>query len=240
MNVDISTISFNVRKTLAALAAVNASSAAPSLGQVQQLVVAAFGYDSVAAYRASIEEPTSYVSASHIVLDKERVMRRQVDFGFPDSANIWKPIGKPGISVGASASVVKPVIRVIREIVDAHFPDVRVLDSEEDLFDDLRDEVESAINDSNAFASEFGLTNANGGDYSTEFEAADLNVRGDEWIVKVTGTCSLEHDPDKVFHGSQIDVKARVVFDRAGRRVLSGYDIDEISAQLEDIGDPDY
>jgi hypothetical protein len=56
----------------------------------------------------------------------------------------------------------------------------------------------------------------------------------------------LEQDPDKVYHGDTLDVAARVVFQKLGRRVLGEMTIDDAGGAIQredfDPGDdmPDF
>jgi hypothetical protein len=89
------------------------------------------------------------------------------------------------------------------------------------------------------YSSELAMTNAYGGDFDLEFsEPLPIDLAKGAWTLAVDGTSSLEQDPDKVFHGDTIDVTAKVVFEKIGRRVLGEKSIDDAGGSIQDLGDP--
>lgn len=195
-----------------------------SLGHVHQLLAAALGYGSLAAYKASPQEPPNFDGVAHIVFDDQRLHVRQQELGHID------PPDGPWLS------------HTLRRALTALLPDAAVHLSEVDLIDNITPAVEGAIDDSGAYASEMAITNAYGpGEYNIELSASEeLNDADSDWVFEVDGTSGLDQDQDKPYHGHEIAVSARVIFPKLGRRLLGEYEVDEIGASvIDDWRDPD-
>lgn len=188
------------------------------LGHVHQLVAAVLGYGSLAAYKASPQEPPNFDGVEHIVFDDQRLKVRQQELGHVDL-----PDG-PWLS------------HLLRRAFASLLPNASVHPSEADLVSNITPAVEEAIDASGAYASEMAITNAYGpGEYNIELSASeDLNDADGDWVFEVDGTSVLDQDPDKPYHGHEIAVSARVVIPKLGRRLLGEYEVDEIGAGVID------
>lgn len=194
-----------------------------SLGHVHQVLAAALGYNSLAAYKASTEEPPFYDDAEHVVVARDLVENRLRDLGYP-----------------ALPQVTNAVIAAITTTFQQQVPDVEVHTSISDLGDAISATVEEAIENSDEYNSEYATTNATGGWFDLQFDApAPIDTPSMEFVVEAAGTSSLDQDPDRVYSGDVIDVRAAVVFPKLGRRVLGAPEIREIGASVQDDG-PDY
>ena len=96
MSVDIQHIAFAVRQLCR-------TSASPfNLGHAQQLVAAALGYDSLAAHQAAVrqgKEASDLQAASHVVLERQRVLDRAASLGLtasPQDLITWLSQGFQG------------------------------------------------------------------------------------------------------------------------------------------------
>ena len=198
----------------------------PRMGHVYQFLAAALGYNSYAAHTANGAEPKSFddTAAMHVVLDPERLLLRQTALNFPDHPDPWNP-----------AHPLPRLIRVIRDAFADVLPKAGIHEGQSDLEADIFNAVSVEIDESGEFASAQAETNAGGGDYDLEFVAPEeLNVDADEWILEVSGTCTLEQDQDRVYHGHKIKVGARLAFPKLGRRILSVYETLDIEATVID------
>lgn len=193
-------------------------------GHAHEMVAAAFGYGSYAAYLASPEEPAFFAGVEHIVLDAAGLAGRQQQLGYADALT------------GPS------FVDALRSGLRAAASGAKVHLGESDFADDIRADVELAINYSDAFLSEQAMTNAYGPDeFDLEFDPAmPMNQRAPDWSFNVVGDAHLEQDPDKVYHGHVIDVTARVVFQKIGRRMLAGMELVNVGAGIKDERAPDY
>lgn len=187
---------------------------AMSLGHVHQAIAAALGYKSFAAFKASNEERPTYDGARHVVVDDALLECRLADLGH--------------------SAAYQPFLDAVRSVLQSLVPGVAVHDDVEALKDALHDAVVDAIENSGAYTSEQAMTNAYGGDFDLELnEASPIEMPQPEWIVNVTGTSSLDQEPDAVYHGDVIDVSARAVFVKLGRRVLGEMEVQGVSASIQ-------
>lgn len=215
MAVQISPIAHRVRRALP----VRVTS-----GHAHELIAAALGYGSYAAYLPSVEEPASFAGVEHIVLDVAGLAARQQELGYVDP-----PAGPT-------------FIETLRSELCAAAPGAKVHLGESDFADDIRQDVELAIADSGEFLGEQAMTNAYGPDDSDlEFDpAAAMNQRAADWSFTVVGDAFLEQDLDKVYHGDEIAVTARVEFQKIGRRMLAGMEVHEVGASIKGEEDLKY
>lgn len=193
---------------------------------VYEFLAAALGYKSYAAHTANGAEPNSFddTAALHVVLDPERLLLRQTALNFPDLSDPWNPVHP-----------LPPLIRVIRGAFTDVLPKASIHEGQSDLEVDVFNAVSSEIDESSEFASAQAETNAGGGDYDLEFVAPEaLDVEADEWVLEASGTCTLEHDWDRVYHGHKIKVAARLVFPRLGRRILGVHETLDLEASVID------
>jgi hypothetical protein len=211
MAVSFSSISHHVRTTLA-----STGTPAP-LGHVHQFVAATLGYNSYAAYKTSPEEPPAFDDAVHIVLDADRLQQRQAELSFP-----------------------APLISIIRNAFAAALPGAHVHEGQDGLEATIHAEVANDIDTSDDYASEQAMTNAYGGDYDLTFHApVALDVHAVDWVLEAEGASSLDQDPDRIYHGDVINVGARVVFAKLGRRLLGEHETQDVGAAIVDVRDAD-
>ncbi len=97
------------------------------------------------------------------------------------------------------------------------------------------------IETDDSYSSELASTNAYGGDFDLSFdEAVPIDEARGQWVMLAAGSSSLGQDPDRSFSGDVIDVSARAVFEKLGRRVLGEMVIEVTGASVQDWGpDPD-
>lgn len=210
MRVDFSTLSHQVHLCLKGILPTL------SLGQSHQLLAAAYGYKSLAAYKASTEEQHYFTvdgtGSTYFVLDLDLVKFRQVEMGYSDSM---------------------PIARAMYETMRNRLkPEFLVCETLNDLFDEIRSDVEYEINDSAEFSNAQADTNTSGaGDFNIEFtQEAPLEEKREDWAIRVEGTAHLDQDIERPYSGDVINVSAQVVFQKLGRRLLSNREVREIGA----------
>lgn len=195
------------------------------LGHVHQLIVAALGHRSLAAYQSATNEARTvadFAGVAHIVLDVDGLQQRQVELATAASTN---------------APLLEAIVAALRAVV----PHVAVHQSLDDLADAIYGDVEGTIDSSDEFASEQALTNAVTDSYDLTFSAPEpLTTRNaNAWVLEVDGLCSLAQDPDRPYSGTEIDVRARVVFTKLGQRLLAAPEIEDVGAALRSDHDSD-
>lgn len=222
MGITFPSLSYAAHVAIKASAAATAALTTFSLGHVREALAAALEYNTCAALKAAVgagEEPVNYDGAQHVVIDVPRLEARL-----------------DGLGHGQSFSI---VTAAVRQALESLLPEVKLHDSVSDLGDHLYEEIVDAIENSDGYSSELAMTNAYGGDFDLEFsEPLPIDLAKGGWTLAVDGTSSLEQDPDKVFHGDTIDVTAKVVFEKIGRRVLGEKSIDDAGGSIQDLGDP--
>jgi hypothetical protein len=222
MGITFPSLSYATHVAIKSSAASKAARATFSLGHVREALAAALGYNTYAALKASAgtgEEPAYYDGAQHVVIDVMRLDARLTDLGH-------------GQSFGVVAAAIQHAFETL-------LPDTKLHDSVSDLGDHLFAEIVDAIENSDGYSSEQAMTNAYGGDFDLVFsEPEPIDGARGEWTLGADGTSSLEQDPDKVFHGDTLDVSARIVFQKIGRRVLGEMSIDEAGGSIQDLGEP--
>jgi len=185
------------------------------LGHLHELLAAALGYKSYAAYKASAEEAPSFDGAQHVVLDVELLTERLGQLGY--------------VAPAASESM----IAAIGLAFQSHLPSTKVHRVADDIKDYLQDDVADGIENSGQYSGEIAITNATGGDFDLEFDLpASIEEALPTWVVHATGTSSLDQDPDSVHHGDVIDVSAMVSFMKLGRRVLGEMTVEDVGAAV--------
>lgn len=195
-----------------------------NLGHSHQVMAAALGYKAFAAYKTSSEAQATYDGARHVVIANQLVGDRLAQLGYPDPEKLTQTL-----------------VRALIKVLDLELDNVSIHLGPDDLFDDLRVAVETEIEESDVYLSEFATTNAYGGEFETWFSPVvdiDQAASGD-WQVEVEGTSSLEQDPDRVYHGDVLSVSAQLNFPKLGRRVLGEMVIEEIVATVKMDEEPD-
>jgi hypothetical protein len=138
-------------------------------------------------------------------------------------------------------ATVEDMVDAIMRAFQTRLPKVKVHSDIDDLKSEIYAEVVDAIETSGSYNGEIAMTNAYGGDFDVELEEDyPIQTHQPNWILNASGTSTLEQDPDNVYHGHVIDVTARVVFQKLGRRVLGEMYVDEIGAGIqEDLPEED-
>jgi hypothetical protein len=187
------------------------------LGHVHEALSAVLGHNTHAAYKTAAgsgEEPVSYSDAQHVILDLPRLEQRLVALGH--------------------GQLTAKVAEAVRSAFAALVPDAQVHDEVADLEAAIYADVIDEIENSDGYSSELAMTNAYGGDFDITFDASvPLDAFRGDWTLAVSGTSSLEQDPDKVYHGDTLDVTAQVVFQKLGRRVLGEMTVENAGGSIQ-------
>lgn len=185
------------------------------LGHLHEVLAAALGYKSYAAYKASGEEAPSFDGAHHIVLDVDLLTTR---------------LGQLGYDTAEAAEAMTDAIELAFR---STLPSTQVHRVADDIKDHLHSDVVEGIENSDEYSSEVAMTNTTGGDFDLEFDlAVPIEDAASTWVLTATGTSSLDQDPDDVYHGDVIDVSAKVSFSKLGRRVLGEMTVEDVGATV--------
>lgn len=126
------------------------------LGHAQQLIAAALGYNTLAAYQASLEE-SALECARHFVLDLDLVHQRAHELGVIVSAE----------QLGA----------LLRSTFAGQLPQARFHRSESALEDYIRDRLDHLVTNDAEAASQMAMTNGDGiGEMYLPFDLSLANV----------------------------------------------------------------
>lgn len=210
MSVDISALAYTVRALSIDLPV------HLKLGHAQQLVAAALGYRSLAAYQASTEESENLDDAAHAVLDEELLLERAVQLGLV-------PL-QPFLS------------HLVKSAFKVHLPDLSLHHSHDALEDAVRDLVDHAVLNHDKTAGEMGMTNSDGIRevyLPVDFETDELPLHGDFLEIPIDGNVTMNPDVERPYSGHRIDVKATLFLARVGRVCIAAPEVAVESAKLD-------
>ncbi|ULH06464.1 hypothetical protein [Alcaligenes faecalis] len=195
MSISISHLAHSVRSN-------SATVATPiSLGHAHQLVAAALGHNSLAAYQAaqrSSQEPLDFNHIHHVVIDYELLDQRAQALGIPIESD--------------------PIRDLIKTAFRERASHIKVHGYYDDLEDALRTHFEETVmNDSNVI-SEIANTNHSGidvgyFDYEVDFEQTPV---GETVEILFTGHVSVSADLERPYAGDTVRVVGSSHLDRLG------------------------
>ena len=203
MSTDFASLSYSVR------AVSQQHDIAIKLGHAQQLLACAFGYQTLAGYQSSTEEPATLNDGVHLILDAAALRQRAADLGLSLTSQHLVDL------INAAFT-----IRLRRSGVHA---------SEMDFFNFLHDSLQSTVANDDDVGRITADMNTNGVQeiyVPFDFALADLPVVGETLSIPVIGHLSMEIDLDRPYAGHQVDVEAIVSVDRLGRRLVSDVHIE--------------
>jgi len=190
--VDISALAYAVR-------VLSASLPKPIvLGHAQQLVAAALGYKSLAAYQASQEERQDLSGTEHIVLDEELLLERVRELG-----------------LGYSDEV---VVGLLSDTLRQALPGVQVHRTLNAFNDALRDLINQTVLNHRETLSQMTLANGTLGEVDLPFETSLEDIPFDDVEeFRIHGRIGMAQDPERPFVGHTVHVDASLFITRYGR-----------------------
>lgn len=209
--VDIFSIAFAVRTA-------SKSTTNPiQLSHAQQLVAAALGYKSLAAFQASPLEGPTLDDAAHFVLDGGLLADRAQELGLPYQF--------PQLAV------------LIKQAFDERLPSARLHQSEESLHDYIVSQVDDVVINDDAVASEIASTNGDGIDEVyvpvDDIDLASLPPLGEPLELEIDGHIAMGIDTERPYSGHKIEVQVRLVIERTGKVSIAEPVCEVVSAQLD-------
>lgn len=207
--VTISAIAYAVRT------ASEATSHPLKLSHAQQLVAAALGYRSLAAYQASPGEAEALNDAAHFVLDDQLLVARAQELRLPN--------------------VVDGLTSLLHTAFEERLPSAQIHASSAALDAYVRDIVQEVVLTHGNTASATAMTNSNGiREIYLPFDDVVLHdlPLGEVLREDFVGHVSMEVDTERPYHGHKIDVEARLVLERKGRACIAEPICEVVSAKL--------
>lgn len=215
--VDVSPIAFALRTSS------QSCNAPVTLSRAQQLIAAALGYNTLAAFQASPLE-SGLKAPAHIVLDGDRLARRAQELSLPHSPD----------------ELMKLVTAAFRE----RLPQVRVHRALEDLRDDINEFVRERVTDHEYVLIAMADTNTDGvrdvyfpGD---ELDRAEWPPSADMLTIELQGKVTLDIDPERPYCGHVINVRVALRLDRTGRASIAEPVFEIVHADVDGDWDDDY
>ncbi|RQU21437.1 hypothetical protein DF157_06850 [Burkholderia cenocepacia] len=184
------------------------------LGHAQQLIAAALGYNTLAAYQASPDEAT-LDDARHFVLDLDLVEQRAHELG---------------VSIPA-----EQLDALLGSAFAGQLPQARFHRYESALEDYIRDRLDHLVTNDDEAASQMAMTNGDGiGEVYLPFDLslADLPAPGETTEIEVLGHIGMDQDLERPYSGHIIDIEASVSVERTGRVSIAEPDITVLEARL--------
>lgn len=212
MPIGISDLAHSVRKN-------SASVAAPvQLGHAQQLIVAALGYKSLAAYQAaqvSALEPQDLGNVHHVVLDYDQLDQRASELG------------------------AAPTPSQLHELIDAAFKErasrTHIHASHADFDNYLREHVDQVVIEDDDVNSEMANANYDGIDevyFDFEVESENVPV-GSSLEIDLNGHVGLGIDTERPYAGHKVNVEGFLAVERLGSQCFGSVDCQVTKAELD-------
>jgi len=220
MSIGISDLAHSVRKN-------SASAGVPvQLGHAQQLVVAALGYKSLAAYQAAqgtAQEPPHLDDVHHVVLDYDMLDQRAGELG--------------------AAPAPSQLRELIGDAFKARAPHARIHASHASFDNYVREHVDQVVIEDGDVNNEMAGANYDGIDeiyFDFEIESNTIPV-GSTLDIDLDGHVGLGIDTERPYSGRIVNVEGAVSLVRSGRRCFGSVDCQVTKASLDtDWGDDDH
>lgn len=220
MSIDVSSLAYAVRK------ASETTSQPLKHGHALQLVAAALGYNTLAAYQAAVvdgAESEHLDAAAHAVLDEALLVDRADELDLPQSEDT--------------------LVELVNGAFKTVLPRVTFHRSDDALSDALRSLVDNQVYNHDITVSEMASTNNDGVDeiyLPLDLSLAELPRPGDPFELEIVGQITMSPDIERPYSGHRIDVCCSLMFERVGRVAISAPEFHLKSAELDyDWGDND-
>lgn len=212
MSVDVSSLAYVLRKS--------STTIGPELkhGHAQQLIAAALGYKSLAAYQAAVAasaEPVQLDAAAHVLLDEDLVEQRAAELELPHDP--------------------EALTALIRKVIDEALPGAEVHRWESSFEDSISEQLEETVDNDGSVSGAMADANHDGIEETYmpfEFSWSELPPAGDWHLEPVRGHVSLGLDLERPFAGNKVDVEATVSFQRLGRNLVGPAEFEVERASL--------
>ncbi len=201
MSVGISTLAYAVRKA-------SESTAQPlKHGHASQLVAAALGYNTLAAYQASVAdgaESEHLEAAAHAVLDEALLVARAAELSLPQSE--------------------AALVELVRGAFKTELPGTAFHGHDDAMSDALRDLVNDRVYNHDQTSSAMALTNNDGVDeiyLPLDLTLAELPPPGEVFELEIDGHIAMKPDIERPYSGHKIDVRCSLLIKRVSRVAIA-------------------
>ncbi|WP_321818469.1 MULTISPECIES: hypothetical protein [unclassified Paraburkholderia] len=220
MSIGISDLAHSVRTS-------SASAGVPvQLGHAQQLVAAALGYKSLAAYQAAqgaTQEPPHLDDVHHVIPDYDMLNQRAGELD--------------------AAPAPSQLRELIGEAFKARAPHTRIHASHANFDNYVREHVDQVVIEDGDVNNEMAGANYDGIDeiyFDFEIESNTIPV-GSTLDIDLDGHVGLGIDTERPYSGHIVNVEGTVSLARSGRRCFGSVDCQVTKASLDtDWGDDDH
>lgn len=184
-----------------------------------ELIAAALGYKSLAAYKAGIAtgaECADLAEAGHLVLDGQAIINRATQL--------------------APVAPFMPQLELVLKAFASCLPKARRWRNEGDLYDEIVYLVEQKTLDSGWVSGAVADTNNDGVrdfDLPVDFSLAKLPPPGEEQSIEIEGQVIMARDPERRFSGNKVNVTAQLTLERLGRCAIKAPVYEVFSADLD-------
>ncbi|RQO69210.1 hypothetical protein DBR44_13185 [Aquitalea sp. FJL05] len=195
------------------------------LSHAQQLVAAALGYKSLAAFQASPLEAPTLDEAAHFVLNGGLLADRASELCLPHQLS--------------------ELAILLQQAFKARLPMARLHQSESGINDYIISLVDDVVVNDEAVAGQMASTNGDGIEEVympvDEFELASLPPAGQTLDIELEGHIAMGIDIERPYSGHIIKVEASLVIERTGKVSIAEPNCEVTKAQLDwSWGDDDY
>lgn len=189
------------------------------LGQVQQLLVAALGYKSLASYQAAIaagSEPADLDDAAHVALSDDLMKERARQLGLSQMAT--------------------DLVSLSKFVFQDCLTNAQVHSSEVSFFVHLQERLEAVVEFDEQTAGEMAATNSDGVDevyVPVDTTLASLPPPRSRVTLEIEGHVAMNPDIERPYSGHKIHVQAQISFNRIGHALFSEADYSVQEAKLD-------
>jgi hypothetical protein len=207
--VDISPIAYALRTSS------QFSATSVKLSHAQQLVAAALGYNTLAAFQASPLESGASTPA-HIALDRERLAIRIHELSLPHQPD--------------------ELIKLVHAAFVERLPHVQVHRSVEDLCDYISRRVHEDVLNNDRVITAMATTNGDGVDevyVPVKLDLAGLPLPGETQEIEFHGKVRMGIDTERPYCGHVIELRVALTLERTGRASIAEPEYEVIDASVD-------
>lgn len=177
------------------------------LGHVQQMLAAALGYKSLAAYQSATAERFG----SQVLVDMPLLATRCAELSKPKFEHIFVDH-----FAGCSAQTVHADTKSLEEMLSEHIQ-LNAAD---------HDDLSGVIAETNATPTAVE-------DVEVMGMFTPMTLRGPHMVFPFFAVLDMDHDPDRVYHGDKIILEGSVSMEVTGRRCLGDFEL-SVTGKVED------
>lgn len=210
MSADILKLAYSLRITS------TSSNCAIKLSHAQQLIAAALGYGSLAAYQASNDECEQIDDGVSVLVYTDLLRSRAIDLGIHVDIQV--------------------LLDLLAEAFHQQLPEGRLYPTESDFSQGLMELIEAHVLNDDLVVSQTAMTNSDGIRevyFEVDFSMDQLPPVGDYFELSIRGHVTMEQDIERPYSGHRVDVEVVVTAERPGQAILGPATVRVSSAKLD-------